>query len=272
MKLAFSAIAWDPSLDDEVAAVLSASGFQGVELAPTKLWADLSSVTSQEAEAERTRWSSRGLPVVALQALLFGRPDLVVFGDKAETKQLQAYLLKVVELGGRLGARALVFGSPRNRLRGSLPAAEAHDRALEVLSPVAEYAERLGTCLCIEPNPPQYGADFVTAAAEGLRLVKAAKSGGFGLHLDTACMALAGDDLGVSIQAASGVLKHFHASEPHLAALGEDKSSVDHPQAARALVACQYGGFVSVEMRPVPKDPMAGIARAARTASLIYDS
>ena len=45
----------------------------------------------------------------------------------------------------------------------------------------------------MEANPPEYGADFVTRAAEAIELVKAVNHPGFRLHLDTGCMTLAND-------------------------------------------------------------------------------
>ena len=116
MNLAISAIAWEPSEDDAAASILREHGFTGVELAPTKIFPRPHCAADAEIAACQEAWSRRGLRIVAMQALLFGRPELTVFGEAR--KQTLEYLCGVARLGGRLGAGALVFGSPRNRARG----------------------------------------------------------------------------------------------------------------------------------------------------------
>ncbi|MFN8041393.1 MAG: TIM barrel protein [Acidimicrobiales bacterium] len=261
MRIAVSNLAWDPDLDDEVGALLVGLGVQGVELAPTKRWSDPTAVGSEAAAAERAAWEQRGLPVVALQSLLFGRPDLTVFGDGVSVSGLVDHLGRIARLGGWLGAGPLVFGSPKNRLRGDRPLEQAMEEASSVFAAAAESAAASGTCLCIEPNPPDYGCDFVTRAEEGAALVRRVDHPGFGLHLDTGSMTLAGDDLGPSVLAGADVLRHFHASEPGLAPAGST-GQVDHGGAAEALRRSGYDGWVSIEMLVPGDDPLPVIERA----------
>jgi len=56
--------------------------------------------------------------------------------------------------------------------------------------------------------------------------------------------------LASSIKAGAPVLCHFHASEPGLGPVVPRSSIVAHGEAAAALRAVGYSGFVSVEMRP----------------------
>lgn len=269
MRVAVSNLAWDPERDDEVASLLVGLGVEGVELAPTKRWPDPAAVPDAEARAERDAWERRGLPVVALQSLLFGRPDLTVFGDGASVTGLIDHLGRIARLGGWLGAGPLVFGSPKNRLRGDLTPERAMEEAASVFASAAEAAASFDTCLCIEPNPPDYGCDFVTRAAEGAALVRRVGHPGFGLHLDTGSMTLVGDDPGRSVQAAADVLRHFHASEPGLAPAGST-GRVDHQGAAEALRHAGYDGWVSIEMLVPDDDPLPVIERAVGFVVEIY--
>ena len=257
MKLAMSAIAWEPSEDDAAARILREHGFSGVELAPAKIFPRPEAAGDAQIAACCAAWEGRGLRIVALQALLFGRPDLTVFGETSEATI--EYLSRVVRLGARLGAGALVFGSPRNRARGSLPLAQAWPRAVEFFRRLGEVAAEAGTCLCIEPNPPRYGADFIVDSNEALRLVEEVSSPGFGLHLDAACAHLAGEDLPARLRASAHVLRHVHLSEPNLAPVHAD-GTVDLAAIAAVLHDISYSGFVSVEMRPAGLD-------AVRTAA-----
>ena len=264
MNLAMSSIAWEPPDDDAVARILREHGFQGVELAPTKIFPRPDAATDAEVAACREAWSRRGLRVVALQALLFGHPELTVFGD-ARPRTLE-YLTGVAGLGARLGAGALVFGSPRNRARGSLPEADAWRAAVEFFRSLGAAAVEAGTCVCIEPNPPRYGADFVTTSEEALRLVEEVRSPGFGLHLDAACALLAGEDFPARLRKSAHVLRHVHLSEPDLAPV-RPGGTLDLPSIGAALRDIGYSGWVSVEMKPAGLDAVRVAAQFVRSLS-----
>ena len=246
MKLAVSSIAWNPSEESAVADLLAAHGVPGVELAPTKLFAgNPLDATPVQVAAVRAFWHSRGIEIVALQALLFGRPELRVFDDSRP--QTLEYLKGIIRLGAALGARALVFGAPKNRARGALPAAGAWSIAIEFFRELGEEARRAGTCLCIEPNPSQYGADFCTDSVQALALVSAVASPGFGLHLDSACALLASEDLPARIAASALQLRHLHISEPQLAPVAPG-GTADLPSIGVALRGINYRHSVSIEM------------------------
>lgn len=247
MKVAVSNLAWEPPDDEDVARALVAAGAAGVELAPTKLWRDPVSVDLGEIRGVGRWWQERGLPVVAVQALFFGATGAQLFGDPGAKRALVNRLLRMVDVAAALGAVVLVLGAPGSRRRGPLTTSAAMCGAAEVLRPIATRAHDVGCVLCVEPNPPAYGCDFVTTAAEGIQLVDLVDSPGFGLHLDAAAMQLAEDDPFVEISAAGARLRHFHASEPDLMPI---TGVVDHERFAGALRQARYPHWVSLEMRP----------------------
>ncbi len=266
MKLAISNIAWSPHEDDAVAGLMRAHGYSGVEIAPTKYWQRPLAASAAETAKLRTAWEARGLPIVAMQSLLFGTEGLALFGTDGQRAALGDYLRGIFKLASILGARALVFGSPKQRLRGPLSAEDAAAIAVPFFRELAMRADEAGVCLCIEPNPPAYGCDWITDSRQGRAMVDAVGHRGFGLHLDAAGMTLAGEDVAAAIQFA-GPIRHFHASEPGLARL-HPGGAVDHETIARALRSVGYEKYVSIEMRAVeggegltPID--SGLARVA---------
>src|SRR6185312_10786658 len=98
----------------------------------------------------------------SLQSLLFGRLDLQLFGDESSRTQLAEYMRRVIDFAHAVGARALVFGSPKNRTRGELPMPQAMSIATDFFASLADHARERGALICIEANPPGYGCDFVT--------------------------------------------------------------------------------------------------------------
>ncbi len=248
MKLAISNIAWDREEEAEAAAVMSELGVSRVEIAPTKAWDNPLVATDRDIAAYRQWWESRGIEIVALQSLNYGHPEFQIFQGEGLREEFLKYLQDIIVLGAKLGANRMVFGSPKNRLIGSLSNAEAQTIARKFFTSLGETAAKHGAILCIEPNPTAYGCDFVTDSLSGIELVKTVNHPGFGLHLDAAGLTLAGDDPSVVIPAARPYLKHFHLSEPFLEEVRGGK--VDHSAIKNALVGSNYGHIVSIEMKP----------------------
>jgi sugar phosphate isomerase/epimerase len=249
MKLAVSNIAWTNEEEAAVAEKLQVLGVKHVEIAPTKLWDDPTQATVEQAKAYVEWWSQYGISVSAFQSMLFARPDLKLFESDENRNEAVEYMTRFLELAGIMEAKKLVFGSPKNRQRGEMPIEQANEIAVRFFDELGSVAAKNGVVLCLEPNAPQYNCDFITNAADGMELVKKVNNPGFGLHLDTACMALAGDDLGESVRRAVDVLEHFHISSPMLE-LVEYRDDVDHTAAAHALRDIAYDKLISIEMRP----------------------
>lgn len=267
MKIAVSNIAWDAAEQAEVFEVLSAAQIAGVEVAPTKLWPDWEGATGAAAERERAAFADAGFVIPALQSVLFGCPDMKLFGNDAERSALLKHIEHVAALAAELGARTLVFGSPRNRDPGDLSPGEAMDAAVSVLREAGSLCASRGVWLGIEANPAAYECRFVTRWFEAAELVRRCDSPGVRLHLDSACTFLAEDDLAEAVAATTDILAHVHISEPQLGAF--DTIQVDHASFGAALREAGYDGWCSVEMRRCD-DPLAAVRRAVDLANSCY--
>ena len=149
-----------------------------------------------------------------------------------------------------------MLGAPKQRDRGALSSAQAFDRAVPVLRGLAATFADAGCCLCIEPNPVDYGCNFITDATQGAALVRAVDHRGFGLHLDAAGMFLAGDDLTTLWPQLGALVRHYHISEPELAGFATPR--VPHARNLATLRDTGYAGWCSVEMRE-PVEPLARV-------------
>jgi sugar phosphate isomerase/epimerase len=246
MKLAFSNIAWSPHDSPAVLRLLREHGVIGIEVAPTRVWPEWVGATVAAAREYRLRINAEGFEIPAMQAVLFGRPDARLF-DAAGERALVDHMTLVAALAGALGARAVVLGAPKQRDRGELSLAAAHEHAVPVLRRLGALFADQGACLCIEPNPVRYGCNFVTRALEGAELVRRVAHPGFGLHLDAAALHLAGETLRDVWPAVGAFVRHFHISEPDL---GDFRApQVPHRENLWALRDGGYAGWCSVEMR-----------------------
>ena len=265
-RLAVSNIAWEPSEDAAVVEVLRRAGVAGIEIAPTKWREKPFDALASDVAAYRRGWEERGLRIASLQALLFGRPDLQLFASRASRQQLGDYLRRVIDFAAAVGAHAMVFGSPKNRVRGSLSMADAMSIAADFLRDIGEYCVERETAMCIEANPAGYGCDFVTTTAEAVSLCVAVNHPGVGVNVDLGGIAMSGEDPSVAITNARSVIGHYHASEPNLAEIG---ASSPHAEAERALEEIGYAKWISIEMR-ASGDNVNAVRRALEQTKAAY--
>jgi D-psicose/D-tagatose/L-ribulose 3-epimerase len=267
MRLAVSNIAWDETEQPIILAEFRALGVSGVEIAPTKLWPDWVGADPDAAHCVRHLIEVQGLQIPAIQSVLFGLPKLQLFGSTDSIQDFVTHLAAVARIAGALGAAAIVFGSPRNRDRGDLSLAQAMERSVGILRAIGDACSEAGTCFCLEPNPEVYNCNFLTHWQDAAELAERVGHPGVGVHLDTACITLAGDDPVEAIRACGTLTRHFHISE---AALGPFVDpAIDHHRIGAALRDSFYGGFVSIEMRRQP-DPVGSVREAAVYAAAHY--
>lgn len=272
MKLAISNIAWTKNEEPAVAAKLKELGVRSVEIAPTKVWDDPLSVTDEQLKEYLDFWAGYGITVVAFQAMFFPRPDLKLFESAENRAATLQYTKDFLALAEKMHAGVMVYGSPKNRQRGDMPLAEAEQVAVEFFSAVGDEAHNRSVYFCIEPNAPQYNCDFITNAQEGIDFVRKVDNPGFGLHLDTGCMTMAGEDLAASITAAGDMIRHFHISAPMLESVTPE-DGVQHAAAAQALQALGYDNYISIEMKPYEEGQnLARVETAVRLVQDVYAS
>lgn len=247
MKTSVSNIAWGGPRDGKIVRTLLDLGVDGVELAPTMVWPAAPDVPLDEVRGEGRAWRDAGLEVAAVQSLLYGHPEMQLLAD--DTGDIVRHLGSMIEVAGALGARAAVFGSPRNRLRGSMSIAAAHERAAERLAQLVPALRDEGVVLTLEPNAPQYGADYLVEYADCVALAEMIDSPWIAPQIDTGCLTMVGADIVADIR--SRTPAHVHLSAPDLAA---PPAGIDHEQLARTLTEQGYDGWVTLEMRQPQTD------------------
>ncbi len=266
MKLTISNIAWTDEVDAEVLALLPGAGVHAVEIAPTRIWSDWE-FSAAEVAAYRAELLAKGLVCSSLQAILFKKPDLKLFGTRDQRADLVTHLKQVADLAAAMGAGPMVFGAPKNRDRGDLDDKTAFAQAAEVFAEVGEYCHTKGVCLCLEPNPVAYGCNFITNSRSGADLVRQVNSPGFRLHLDAAGMHLAGEDVSQALEQAADVLAHVHISEPNLGSF--QNPLVAHAEIAKTLRSLDWNQWISIEMRATDQ-PIADVKQAICTVKELY--
>lgn len=265
--LSVSHIAWPPEREEEMLQILRAKGVSTLELAPLRAFGNPLLAEESEVRAKAEWLRERGFRVGSFQALLFGAEGVNLFEDEASRTRMKEWLIAVGRVAGWCGAGPMVFGSPKNRLKGSMTHAEAVASAVPFFREVGDACAGFGSCLVMEANPEAYGADFCTRLDQAAELVGLVDSPGFRLHVDGGGLALSGESFEPVLRQAAALIAHVHASQPNLGDWTAPHSV--HQRIATVLEEIDYRGDVAIEMRAT--EPFEeSVAVAIREAASIY--
>lgn len=269
MRVSISNIAWDVPEDEDVAKLLRTAGIDAIDVAPGKYFPDFVAATKADIQTVRDRWKDRGFDIVGMQSLLYGTQGLNLFGDHGSRANMLKHLREVARIGAGLGANRLVFGSPKNRDKGELSTQAATDIALDFFARLGDIAAEEGVIFCIEPNPAQYGCNFLTNTRDAAALVAALNHAAIRLQLDAGAMAMNGEAAYEEVAAAHLLAGHIHISEPNLVPIGD--GSTDHSGFSSALFQYLPDRTATIEMVATSNEPhLTAIARACSKVVAIY--
>ncbi|GAB7127784.1 hypothetical protein JCM19000A_22910 [Silvimonas sp. JCM 19000] len=269
MRLAISNIAWDVNEDNDLASLLQRYQVDAIDFAPGKYFPKPAEATDAEIRKVKAWWAERGIEMTGMQSLLFGTTGLNVFGDAASQDAMLAHLRGVCHIGGVSGATRLVFGSPKNRDRSGLSDAETRSRAVEFFNRLGDIAASEGVLICLEPNPPLYGANFMTTSDETAEVVRAVNHAAVKMQLDTGAVTLNQENVADVVSRHIDVIGHIHASEPSLVPLGD--GGTQHDAVYAALQTVRPDALVSIEMVATQNEPhLTAIERALGVADRSY--
>lgn len=267
MKLSVSSIAWNPDDDLEISNVLREFDVEEIDIAPTKYSSDLLSTDLEDWVGVRRFWRNRGISITGMQSLVFGRPDFNIFSSDGGSQEFISYLSKVARIAETLGVNNLVFGSPKNRIRGPLIQEDALEIAQTFFSSLSHQIASLGVTFCIEPNPKTYGCDFLNTHSEVFDFVR---------HLDRPNIK-SQLDVGAIIENKENVMSfetrdlervgHGHLSLPHLDPI--DGNSVDLFLLANRLTSIGFDArSIAIEMLNVKGQSAVSQVRNAVSATI----
>ena len=246
MRLAISNIAWNIEEDTAIAVLLQSYQVDAIDVAPGKYFPEPMQATSDEMTLVRDWWSDRGIEITGMQALLFGTQGLNLFGERTVQQKMLAHLSAICRIGAGLGATRLVFGSPKNRDRTGLSDDETLAIAIDFFRQLGNIALNEGVQICLEPNPPCYGANFMTTSAETSEVVISVDHPAIRMQLDTGALTINSEDIMQVLDKSTAVIGHIHASEPNLLTIGD--GTTNHAQFGAAIKEYLPNHIVSIEM------------------------
>lgn len=245
MKLAVSNIAWERHDDPRVLKFLRNNGVSGIEIAPTKLWPEWNGASYREAKNYNKKMKTHGFRLPAMQAILFGKPELQIF-NKESHRAFFEHIKLLGDLANGFGCQVLVFGAPKNRKRGVVSYDKAWNLAVDFFYKASHICKSHECCMGLEPNPVEYGCDFITNVLDAKKMVDEVNHKNFKLHLDSGGISMNGGDIAGIIEQAQSFV-HYHISEPMLKPI--HSGVVNQKKGIKALGSMNYKGWISMEMK-----------------------
>ena len=226
---------------------IASHGYGGVEIAPFTLASDPRNITEKQAIAYGDTVRSFGLEVVGLHWLLSKPQGLHISTANDALRQESIDFAKhTVMLNAAMQGEVLVYGSPMTRnVEKGMTREEAWKRATDSFREISLECEKLGGTLVLEPLG-HIETDFLTSAAEGIKMIKDINSTACKLHLDVKAMSYENKDIAQIIRDSAPWLEHFHANDPNLC--GPGTGEVKYEPIYQALADIKYDKWVSIEV------------------------
>ena len=248
MKRAISNIAWAAEYDDVVYPLMKKYGYEGLEIAPTRIFPEnpYGQLTEAKQWAEDLR-QQYGFAVCSMQSIWFGKTEKL-FGRRQEQEALLSYTKAAVDFAAAVGCKNLVFGCPKNRVLPDNADFAKRQEGIAFFQAAGTYAKQKQTAIGMEANPPIYNTNYINTTQEALALIRETNTEGFGLNLDVGTMVENSEHVEI-LEGMVQYINHVHISEPHLApiVMSEQRRSF-HYELSSFLKENQYQGYISIEM------------------------
>lgn len=240
-KLSASNIGWTRQEDETVWGWMKELGYQGLEIAPTRVFSsEPYAQLSGAALFAGVMYQQYGFTIPSIQSIWYGKEGSIF--EESQRQELEDYTVEAFEFARACRCPSLVFGCPRQR---NIPQGHTAGEADGFFARMAYEAASRGVRLAIEANPTLYGTNFLNTTADAAALVKRLASPGLSLNLDVGTLLTNGERVR-NLTGVMGQVSHLHISRPGMAPVEPDP--IDR-ELALLLGAVGYKGFVSLEMK-----------------------
>lgn len=238
MKLSISNIAWAGKFDSIIYSSMLELGFEGLEIAPTRIIEDNPYGDLEKIKCWRKTIDNR-ISISSMQSIWYGISENI-FSDEKSRQFLIGYTKDAIDFAEALQCKNLVFGCPKNRSGSS----GKYDIAISFFREIGEYAVCHGTTIGVEAVSSSYGTDFLTNTKDVIDFIMDVGSDGIKLNLDVGAMIVNGESVNC-IKNYINVINHVHFSEPGLEKL---KDRALHSELLEILKNQCYDRYVSIEI------------------------
>jgi len=220
INLSISNIAWNSVEDDDIVKILKKYKIEYIDIAPGKYFKNVLSVSHDEVIKVKNYWQKNNIKISAVQSILYKTDNLNIFTFKKDSNEdILHYLEKIMMISNLLGAKKIIFGSPKNRDRGNLNNDEVILKSIIFFRMLGDLAKKYSLDVCLEPNPSIYGCNFMTNTYETIEIIKKVNHDSIKLNLDIGALNINREDIKDLMPICHDIVSYVHLSEPNLISL-----------------------------------------------------
>jgi len=247
MNLSISNIAWNINEDEEISKILNDYKINFIDIAPNKYFHEIINTNNQDILKVKNFWKRRNIQISCMQSLLFNTKNFNIFNyDEHSSGSILNHLEKIIIIADKLGAKNLIFGSPKNRDRGSLNDAEVLSKSKFFFKSLGDIALNYKVKICIEPNPSLYNCNFMTTTFETEKIIRNIDHEAIKLNLDIGALTINNENLDDVMIKCHDLISYVHLSEPNLILLGN--SNLDYRKIIETIGKFLPDVTLSIEM------------------------
>lgn len=237
MKLSISNIAWTKENDIDMYSYISEIGYQGIEVAPTRIIEKNPYNHLDDAKKFSLFLKNEfKISISSLQSIWYGISKNL-FNSEKERDFLINYTKRCIDFAEIMNCKNIVLGSPKNRNKGS----KSFDHFMYFFYEISEYLKNKEVIIAIEPNPVIYNTDFINTSVEAFNLCKKLNCENFKVNVDLGTIIHNNEEFD-DIKKNINLVNHIHISEPYLECI---KKREIHNE----LKDLNYDKYLSIEMK-----------------------
>lgn len=243
MKISVSNIAWDSNNDESVSRMLYEEQIKYIDLAPTKYVENINELDMDLCKKITDFWLEKNISFLGMQSLFYGKNNLNIF-DENNFKNVMSHCKKIISIASMFKVKVLIFGSPLNRFIKD----KNKNSKLIAANFFKEFSKELqqtDITLCIEPNPKEYGCNFLTNTIECIDFVKELDLPNVKTNLDLSAVQINDEDLLEVVQYGKKYFGYVHISDPYLTPL---ENMIFHENSAKVIKSELNPEVISLEV------------------------
>lgn len=259
MKLAYSSNAYMKFSVTDAISRIGKLGYGAMELMADTPHAWPATTTDEQLHGIRRALNENGIAISNINAFMmnavqdFWHPSWIEADASFRRLRIQ-HTMDALTMAKKLGAPCITT-EPGGPLEGGQSRDQALDTFVIGLCEALRYAEDVGVCLLVEPEPGL----LIENTAQFLELAARIDSPMFGLNFDVGHFYCVGDSLEDSVEALQSLTRHYHlediaATRVHEHLIPGD-GAIDFTSVLRAIGATGYDGWLTVELYPFLDDP-----------------
>ena len=250
MKFSFTNLAWDKKDENKVLSFLKKNKINFIEYSTYKLCGNRT--TKKELFKIKKKYSNRHIQLYSMQSLLFNVEDAYIFGKKYQQNIFVSEIIKKIKIAKVLGTKVLVFGSPSNKNKFGKSLKFCDQIMVKFLRKISKICMLNKINFCIEPNPKEYGCEYLANTSHAIKLIKKVNHPNIKLNFDLGSTIMNNENYKKILIKNIDLIGHIQISAPKLKGITRIKSKALN--FLKFLKILGYKNKITIEMLPYKKD------------------